>query len=187
MGQGLLPNGFFPSRCFLGYNTGIRIEHSDPRNGAQICDALTALRKWGICPESEFPYVSKNFVTKPPDKCYTDAKIHVPTVSYKLGPGLEALLCCLEAGFEFVFGIEVFPEFESDEVAATGIVPLPKPGTTSMEGHCIKMVGHNDTTQRLKFANSWGYEWGQSGYGELPYGYVTPQWFDDPWTIQAAT
>ena len=187
MGQGKLPAGFAPSRAFLGYNTGIRIEHSDPREGAQICDALTALRKWGICPESEFPYLSNNFVTKPPDRCYTDAKIHIPTQSSRLASDLESLLSCLDAGFEFVAGIEVFPEFESDEVAATGIVPMPKPGQTTQDGHCIKFVGYNDTTERIRFANSWGYGWGQNGYGELPYGYITPQWFSDPQTIQAAT
>ena len=32
--------------------------------------------------------------------------------------------------------------------------------------------------------NSWGKSWGQSGYGWLPYAYVTEYLADDWWVVQ---
>jgi len=34
---------------------------------------------------------------------------------------------CLADGFPFVFGFTVYESFESQEVAKTGVVPLPNP------------------------------------------------------------
>src|SRR6202023_1443625 len=34
------------------------------------------------------------------------------------------------------------------------------------------IFGYDDKDARLHFANSWGVNWGDGGYGYLPYGYV---------------
>lgn len=39
--------------------------------------------------------------------------------------------------------------------------------------HCISICGYDDTQGRFTFKNSWGPWWGDSGYGTLPYDYVT--------------
>lgn len=38
--------------------------------------------------------------------------------------------------------------------------------------HCVLIVGHDDTRQYFTFQNSWSREWGDGGYGKLPYGYI---------------
>jgi len=38
--------------------------------------------------------------------------------------------------------------------------------------HVIVLTGFNDSTQMLRFKNSWGTTWGDKGYGNLPYNYM---------------
>lgn len=39
--------------------------------------------------------------------------------------------------------------------------------------HAISICGYDDSTGRFTFKNSWGSWWGQSGYGTMPYNYIT--------------
>jgi C1A family cysteine protease len=73
-----------------------------------------------------------------------------------------------------VFGIMVYSSFMSKEVSTTGMVPMPNTKTeTFLGGHCVVIVGYNDTTQRFTCAKSRGTSWGNKGYFYLPYNYVT--------------
>src|SRR5205823_6491258 len=38
--------------------------------------------------------------------------------------------------------------------------------------HAVTVVGYDDNTQRFKFVNSWGIDWGEDGYGYLTYAFV---------------
>lgn len=49
--------------------------------------------------------------------------------------------------------------------------------------HGIYLVGWDDATRNFKFINSWGTEWGQQGYGYLPYDYVTNGYLGNPMTM----
>ena len=47
-------------------------------------------------------------------------------------------------GNPFVVGIAVYESFESEEVARTGIVPMPSSGEKMLGGHAIAVMGWND-------------------------------------------
>jgi hypothetical protein len=38
--------------------------------------------------------------------------------------------------------------------------------------HCVPICGFDDATRRCEFKNSWGTEWGQAGFGTIPYDYI---------------
>ena len=78
----------------------------------------------------------------------------------------------LKLGYPFVFGILVYQSFMTNNVTRTGIVPMPISGERILGGHAICAVGYDDTTQMIKFANSWGRGWGNRGYGYIPYAYI---------------
>ncbi len=100
-------------------------------------------------------------------------------------PTLNELKGCLADGYPFVFGISVYDSFESDEVAKTGIVPIPSPTEQMLGGHCIVAVGYDDATQRFTIRNSWGTEWGDYGHCYLPYEYLTNgNLASDFWTLR---
>ncbi len=80
---------------------------------------------------------------------------------------------CLASGYPFVFGFSVYESFESQDVARTGIVPLPKQGEKQLGGHAVLAVGYDDSDQTFWVRNSWGTGWGQSGYCKMPYSYLT--------------
>lgn len=39
--------------------------------------------------------------------------------------------------------------------------------------HCISICGYDDSQARFIFKNSWGWWWGDAGYGTIPYDYIT--------------
>ena len=92
---------------------------------------------------------------------------------------------CLAAGYPFVFGFTVYESFETDEVASSGIAPMPASSETALGGHAVLAVGYDDASSRFLVRNSWSAQWGMGGYFTLPYRYVADDNLaDDFWTIQ---
>ena len=76
----------------------------------------------------------------------------------------------------------LYESFESDAVATTGIVPMPLPGETVAGGPGIDIVGVDTIGGFYWVRNSWGNQWGISGYCKLPIVYPT-QFGSDFWTL----
>ena len=91
----------------------------------------------------------------------------------------------MAGGYPFEFGFTVYESFESQEVAQTGVVPMPQQTEKVLGGHAVMAVGYDDAQQRIIVRNSWGTSWGQQGYFTMPYAYLTNhQLSSDFWTIQ---
>ena len=172
------------SRLFIYYDERV-IEHTvKSDSGAQIRDGIKTLAKQGVCPEKEWTYNIAKFTVKPTVKCYNDGLQHKIT-SYHRILTLDDMRTCLAGGFPFVFGFTVYESFESQEVAQTGIVNLPKPNEQVLGGHAVVAVGYGDSQQRFIVRNSWGTSWGQKGYFTIPYQYLSDRNLsDDFWTIR---
>jgi C1A family cysteine protease len=79
----------------------------------------------------------------------------------------------------------VYDSFESQDVAKTGVVPMPTPDESVLGGHAVVAVGYDDSTQRFLVRNSWGSGWGQEGYFTIPYAYLTDAGLSaDFWTLR---
>jgi C1A family cysteine protease len=92
---------------------------------------------------------------------------------------------CLSSGYPFVFGFTVYPSFESDDVARTGIVPLPAANEVTIGGHTVLAVGYDDSTNMFIVRNSWGPLWGVAGYCHMPYAdLLDNNLAGDFWTIR---
>jgi len=176
---------FTPSRLFIYYNERV-IEHSvNSDSGAQIRDGIKSINKQGDCPETEWPYVIARFKTRPPKKCYADARKYKAILYQRVAQTPSQLKGCLASGYPFIFGFSVYESFESAVVAKTGHAPLPKPGEPVIGGHAVVGVGYDDARQRFIVRNSWGGRWGMAGYFTLPYAYLTDENLaNDFWTIR---
>ncbi len=176
-----------PSRLFIYFNERV-IEGTVSQDiGAQIRDGIKSVASQGVCPESEWPYDESQFAVKPPDKCFADA-VKFEALQYSSVAQAEYdLKHCLAIDCRpVVLGISVFPEIESDEVAASGVLPDPAPTDAPIGGHAILCVGYNDATKRFLCRNSWGADWGQGGYFTIPYDYLLNQGLaSDFWVISA--
>ena len=196
MKQGL--TNFMPSRLFIYYNERAMEGHAPYDSGAQIRDGVKSIATLGVCPETLWPYDDTPASSdggafppgapdgeKPPDQCYKDALNNRATTYSRVTRTSAEMRGCLAAGYPFVFGFTVYESFESQQVANTGVVPMPSPGEAVLGGHAVLAVGYDDNAQTFKVRNSWGSGWGQQGYFTMPYAYLTTRGLSsDYWTIR---
>jgi len=172
------------SRLFLYYNERAAEGTINYDSGASLRDGIKVLADQGVCQESLWPYDINKFTSKPSDECYQAAQAHKAIVYQRLTT-LNDMRACLAAGFPLVFGITVYESFESDQVAKSGIVPMPSKSERSLGGHALLAVGYNDQFSTILVRNSWGPNWGINGYFTLPYQYISNNNLaDDFWTIR---
>jgi C1A family cysteine protease len=172
------------SRLFIYYNERV-IEHSvKSDSGAMIRDGIKTLAKQGACSEKSWPYLISKFSVKPTAACYKEAGQHQIT-SYQRIEVLDEMRTCLADGYPFVFGFTVYESFESQQVANTGAVQMPKSSEKVVGGHAVLAVGYDDKEKRFIVRNSWGANWGIKGYFTIPYAYLADRNLsDDLWTIR---
>lgn len=170
------------SRLFIYYNER-KIEGDIPDDsGAQLRDGIKSLVTYGYCSEKRVPYNIARFAKKPSCIAYTEASKHKISTYYSI-KSMDEMNHCLADGYPFVFGFSVYESFESDQVANTGIVPMPKPGETMVGGHAVCAVGYDQDKKWFIVRNSWGTSWGDKGYMYMPFDLVI-QYANDFWSVR---
>lgn len=187
---------FSPSRLFIFYNTGavMRAMH---KQGANLRAALKAVARHGVCPEKNWPFslTKAAMARRPNEPAYRLAERHKILCYERIVMGrrsraefLHLMKCRLTEGFPFLFAFLVHESFESDHVAKTGIMPMPKRGERLKGWHAVMAVGYDDDNRRMLVRNSWGWSWGIKGYFWMPYDYITnARVTADFWTIRGVT
>jgi C1A family cysteine protease len=177
---------FMPSRLFIYFNEREMEGSAGSDSGGAIRDGVKSIAGQGVCAETEWPYDISRFAEKPPPQCYTDAQ-ECQAISYRrlASKNLDQLKGCLASGCPFVFGFTVYDAFGSDLVAKTGELSMPCPEEQTQGGHAVLAVGYDDAAGRFTVRNSWGADWGLSGYFTMPYAYLTcPDLADDFWAVR---
>ena len=180
-----MSDDFMPSRLFIYYNERA-IEHTiKVDSGAQIRDGIKSVNKAGVCPEKMWPYKINKFTQKPPVPAYQAALKHKVLSYQSVSQVLSQMKGALASGYPFVFGFTVYESFESEAVAKTGKLNMPKKSEKVVGGHAVMAVGYDDKTKRFIIRNSWGADWGISGYFTMPYDYlINDNLADDFWTLR---
>lgn len=179
-------NVFQPSRLYIYYFSRLLENTINQDSGASIRDVMKAIAKYGTCDELSWPYEPAKFTIKPPAYCCVNGASHCKAFAYSSVIQNEiSIKSCIYSGFPIICGIQVYSSLESDKTMKTGNVDLPSPIDVSEGGHCVLLVGYNDTTKMFKFQNSWGANVGDKGYFNIPYSYITdPKLASDFWVIQ---
>lgn len=162
---------FVPSRLFIYYNEREMEGTTSSDSGAAIRDGIKTINKIGVCPESLWPYDISTFTEKPNPKCYQIATKHKSIKYARIKQTLEQLREAITAGYPVVFGFTVYQSFESEEVAKTGIMPMPNKNERLLGGHAVSAVGFNETHFIIR--NSWGDNWGKNGYFFMLNEFIT--------------
>lgn len=183
MKQSLPP--YTPSRLYIYWNERDIEGSTDYDSGAEIRDGFKSLRKVGYCNEGLWPYSIDKFKERPSDACYQAAMPMCGVAYARLLQTSAQLRGCLASGLPVVFGFTVYENFESQQVAETGIMPMPAANEGVLGGHCVLLVGYNDANQYFTCLNSWSASWGDKGFFYMPYAYLLdPTLSSDLWTIQ---
>lgn len=179
--QKLLFRMYLLSPLFLYYQERVLEGTVNQDSGAEIRDGMKVLATMGVCREYKHPYIPLLFMNEPNKYAVRNALLYKITVYSRINTLMD-IKSALAQKHGVVFGFYVYESFDTDEVADNGIMPMPERGEQILGGHAVFVCGYNDDTQRLLIKNSWGQEWGQAGYFEMPYTFVTPDNVADIWT-----
>ena len=188
------------SRLFL-YKVTRNLSHLTGDTGAYLRTTMAALTLFGVPPTEYWPYEADEFDTEPPAFCYAFAQNYQAIQYFRLDPPgtrqdliLTRIKDFLAAGLPSMFGFSVYSSIW--EAEATGKIPFPTPGETLDGGHAVVAMGYDDnmkiknpnpgsaeTKGAFLIRNSWGTEWGETGYGWLPYKYVLEGLAVDWWAL----
>lgn len=163
---------FVPSRLFIYYNERALEGTVSSDSGAVIRDGIKTVNRDGVCQETLWPYDLGMFTVKPPKRCYV-AALTDKAMQYEAIQTMGDLKDAISSKIPVVFGFTVYESFESQAVARSGLMPMPKPGESTVGGHAVLAVGYSDPKGHLIVRNSWGDGWGDHGYFYMPYAYLT--------------
>ncbi|KAF9978894.1 hypothetical protein BGZ75_009890 [Mortierella antarctica] len=157
-------------------------------SGVTLAAGAAVPQAIGSCWESSCPYT--NPLAAPDPQANVEAAKMKVTTWHTVRRTLEAFKNFLSAGWPLVITFDIFGDAEyqklyifGDDTAQTGIMHMPPPLADGSiparsNGHCVVLVGYDDTTRLLKFKNSWG-PVGDGGYYYMPYDYI--QWVREAW------
>lgn len=176
---------FEPSRLYVYYHERLLEDNNNPKkitdSGADVTDAIAWCGKFGICPESLWPYNTKNVNQQPPKQCEIAAQTHKTDIkSYQIqldGKQIDNIKVAISNNLPVLLAIEVYDSFENTD--SSGVVPMPDTDNEQdLGGHEILIIGysdvqHNDIPENSVIVlNSWGDSWGDKGYCYIPYDYI---------------
>lgn len=167
--------------------------------GAFLRTTMQAMVLFGVPPEEFWPYSEEGegYDTEPSAFCYSFAQAYQAVQYYRLDPPgtpavdlLTRIKTNLAAKLPSMFGFTIFSSYSRADDAG-GEFPFPTPGEQRVGGHAVVAAGYDDAKRienapnpgALLVRNSWGTEWGDGGYGWLPYDYVARGLATDWWSL----
>jgi len=173
------------SRLFLYWNERNLEGTVNQDSGAYIRDGIKVAASLGVSLETLWPYDESRYKERPTEAAFSDARHRRITEYARVRQDTPDLKRVLASGFPIIIGLTLYASFESDAVTATGIVPLPDQSESCLGGHAVLIVGYDDAQACYLVRNSWGKDWGDSGYFWLPYAYVTTTGLaSDLWVVR---
>jgi C1A family cysteine protease len=189
------------SRLFL-YKATRNLMKEKGDTGAFLRTTMGAMVLFGVPPEEYWPYNIANFDKEPSAFCYAFAQSYQSMSYYRLDPPgttpadlLTRIKTNLASGLPSMFGFTVYSSIAQANTNG-GKIPFPTAGDKIEGGHAVVAAGFDDkmkikntnvggieTTGALLIRNSWSADWGENGYGWLPYEYVLRGLADDWWSL----
>lgn len=179
-----------PSRLFLHFNAK-RLLRQCPQSGVGLRTVLKALVRFGGPPEHYWPYRADALWRPPPPFAYCFArefrKVRFVRLDGREQTGdqtLDLARSFLAAGFPFALGFPV-----SSAVGRDAEIPFPTVFDSVRMGAAAVAVGYDDGLRihsekgALLVRTCWGDDWGDHGYGWLPYAFIRERMAVDLWTL----
>jgi hypothetical protein len=179
---------FQMSRMFLYYNARLYDSSNKEIQGDEGCSILNALRsaqETGVCLEHSWPYEESKMNVKPTASAYVEAEKYKVDKFQLITNNLNDMISCLDEGYPFVFGLKLTKSFNQ----IGGIIKTPDASEESIgkhSNHAMLCVGYDKKEKFFIVRNSWGEEWGDSGYCYIPFDYMNhPDYMLGAFTIRS--
>lgn len=144
-------------------------------DGNTLCKTLIMN---GSCELSLYPYVAGEIVRPTTVQDVNAARYTLGAFHGLVGASVALSVLSDIFPWPVEIGFDVYSSFESDELAETGIMPLPEPRQSPIGGHEVLMVGYDigqvptlrpaTCAPAALIQNSWGDSWGIRGCFWMP-------------------
>jgi len=199
------------SRLFLYKVAKSFLQVDSPGSGVYVRQVMGVIKLVGTPPEHYWPYPDPGTPAKPrfddplldaepPAECYAAAADY-RTVNYRLEDVdqepdelLRLAKAHLAAHVAFAFDFPVYRSIAHAQMS--GRIPFPATPQPVLTNHAVVAMGYDDTIEigagidgavatrgALLIKNSWSEQWGEKGYGWLPYEFVLHGRTRDFWTL----
>lgn len=155
-----------------GYEKAREIEPVDGE-GTSLRAIVKAQFKFGVCEESFWPYVAGNPGAPLPGAAENAAQYKIR--AYAKLNSIDEIMRSLVINGPCLLGLSVTAEWYDESVSSGFIPEIPK-NYYYYGGHAICIAGFNRQTRMFKFKNSWGTDWGDSGYARISFGSIERTW-----------
>jgi C1A family cysteine protease len=126
-----------------------------------------AMNQFGVCLESEWPYVAGQYSIPPTPGQLSDALAY-RSGAYHFLTTVGDMKACIASGYCFMIGFAVYESFE--RIGSDGVMPVPdKVKEQVLGGHEVLCYGYSDARGMLSVLNSWGTSFGDGGTFYMPY------------------
>lgn len=167
------PDTPLPSVQFIYWVTRYLMGTVNQDSGVNNRAMLKALNKYGWCDDALCPYDIPNFTRQPSREAFEQAAKRKIAQYVAVEQNLNIMKAALAAGDTFIFGFSVYQSFEDSRTEQTGDIPMPSRSESQLGGHDVLIVGYDDDAGMFDIRNSYGSDWGNGGYGRIPYEYAT--------------
>jgi len=138
--------------------------------GLYVDTGVKSVQQYGILSESLYPYNINKYAYLPPSSVFVTAQQNKTITYVALAKNLTTIKTYLSNSYPIIIGLNVFASIFTP---IQGRIPDPAPNNVPIGGHCILIVGYNDTTSLFTIRNSWGSGWATGGYATISYAYIT--------------
>ena len=151
--------------------------YSQPGSSYWVTTVLNLLKIQGACRWSLMPYLPNASSIPPNSTQINDAKNFRISGYGTVVCTVNAIKSQLNCGYPIVVAGPVSSQFMN---LTSGVILKNRVGNVG--NHCYCVVGYDDSKNAFKVMNSFGTNWGNSGYGWIDYGYIS-QWWSELYRI----
>lgn len=163
------------SRLFIYYNSRTIVGETNEDTGTTVRAGVKAVRLYGICSETVWPYNVEKFDDRPSLASYKDAKFRNIKAYQRLYSDADTMDAITQKK-PVVIAADVFDEFMYLD-SNNSTVPMPT-DHFSGSGHAMCIVGYDKDRAAYLVKNSFGTEWGDMGYCWMPFDYANQYVFE---------
>lgn len=164
------------SEHFVYYNVSTIENGVVVDDGSSIYDVAQSMSQKGICLEHLCRY--NGTLERPSEDAYAEAQNHLlkqvknVVVTSDTKANHNAITSALAEGYPVIISLKLFESFGS---GMRGFVPRPSADEKRMGthgNHCMVICGFSNEEKVYIVRNSWGRNFGDSGYCYIPYSYI---------------